>query len=483
MLLAVLAGFFCACTRVTSTNLGSELIPSIDGVITKDTLLDVVTETLASTDTSRIYKRDIHLLGAISNDPLFGKTRASMFFEMKPGVYPFSIAGDKDSTVVDSAVLILSYSGVYGDSLQQIQLTISEISQSTPLVINRVYPANYPNALPINTGHSIAPPISVDIRRLGDSVKNRYEKARNQIRIRLNSAFAARLIKNYDSTNAYRNDSAFRTYFAGFAVMATPSSPANALLKIDLSDANSKLALYYSSSSTGATKRDTTVTYFRFSTTCGDANFVTRDRAGSESAARLATPITAKPDSLVYVQTTPGTYVRIKIPGLQDLSNRIIHRAELITEQVPDDANQLLEAQMRPPRYLLLSVFDSVNNRISNLPNDYIFVTSGPNIRDFGGYLTSKSVPGYDKLASYTFTITRYVQGIVTRKDTSFTLHLSAPANGSIYYRHPYPNIGPLSVVNLTPTIGNDTGDGRIRLGGGTHSRFRMRVRIVFSRI
>ncbi len=478
------AGFFSACTRITTTDLGADLIPPIDGVNTKDTMLDVITETFASTDTTRIYGTDAQLLGTISFDPLFGKTRASMFFEMQPEYYPFVIEGHKDSVVVDSAVLILSYTGVYGDSTQPLRLTVSEVSQSTPIKTDRLYPSNYPNVDPITTAGPIASPVTVDIRRLTDSVNNRFENATNQLRIKLNASFANRFIKTYDSTNAYKSDSALRTHFAGFGITADPSSPANALIKISLTDTNSKFALYYSSSSTGATKRDTTVSYFNFrSGRTGYANFVTRDRTGSQIASHFATATTPKPDSLVYVQTNPGTYVRIKVPGLKDLSNRIIHRAELIAEQVPDDANLMLETQMIAPRYLLLSVFDSVNNRSRNVPNDYIMSSSGPNISEFGGYLASKSVPGYDRIAAYNFNISRYVQGIVTRKDTSFTLQLSAPANDSLYYKYPYPVPSDPAVTYLSPSIGNETGDGRVRLGGGTHSRFRMRLRIIFSRL
>jgi hypothetical protein len=35
----------------------------------------------------------------------------------------------------------------------------------------------------------------------------------------------------------------------------------------------------------------------------------------------------------------------------------------------------------------------------------------------------------------------------------------------------------------LSPLEGNDIANGRVRLGGGTHTRFRMRLRIIFSRI
>jgi hypothetical protein len=93
-----------------------------------------------------------------------------------------------------------------------------------------------------------------------------------------------------------------------------------------------------------------------------------------------------------------------------------------------------------------------------------------------------KSINGYDRIAAYNFDISRYVQGIVTRKDTSFTMRLSAPANDSFRYTAPYPAIHSRRHY-LNPSVGNDTGTGRVRLGGGTHSRFRMRLRIIFSRI
>ncbi|SJZ50735.1 DUF4270 family protein [Sediminibacterium ginsengisoli] len=474
--------WLAACTRVTSTELGSGLIPPIDGVVTKDTLLDVMTDSFDDADTARVYAADQHVVGAITNDPLFGRTTASMYFEMQPALYPFSVPGTRDSIVVDSAVLILSYKGVYGDSTQPIRLTLSEVDHNTPIQPS-AYPSNYPNVRPLNVSGQLAPPVTIDIRRLKDSVKNRYENAVNQLRIKVRSDVAARFIKFYDSTNAYKSDSVLREYFAGFALTADATSPANALLQFNLTDTNSKFALYYSSSTTGATTRDTNVVNFRFTAGVSrSANFVTRNRAGSEISNHLTT--TAKPDSLVYVQTGPGTYVRVRIPGLKDLSNRIIHRAELIAEQVPDDANlTTIEAAMLPPRYLLLSVWDSVNQRKRNVPNDYIISSDGPNISSFGGFLTYKSINGYDRVGSYVFDLTRYAQGVITRKDTTHTLRLTAPVNDSIYYTPPYPTTPTTTLNYLNPSVGNDIANGRVRLGGGTHSRFRMRLRIIFSRI
>ncbi|MES2372621.1 MAG: DUF4270 family protein [Bacteroidota bacterium] len=479
----ILITFFSGCTRISSTDIGAGLIPPIDGVITKDTLLDVITDSFDDLDSARVYASDNHLVGAITNDPLFGKTTASLFFEMKPISFPYYIPGNKDSLVVDSAVLILSYRGVYGDSTKPLTLRLFEIDNNTKLDPALSYAVNYPPSSPINIGASLAPPVTVDIRRLKDSINNRYENANNQIRIKLNSAQALRFLKTYDSTTAYKSDSMFRTFFAGFALTADASGGANALLKINLVDTNSKFSLFYSSSSTGATIRDTSVAKFSFASgSAGHYNRVIRDKSGSEAATHFTT--TSKPDSLVYVQTSPGSYVRVRIPGLQSLSNRIIHRAELIAEQVPYDPNRPLDEFLLPPRYLLLSRYDSSIKTLKNIPNDYSISSEGtPNISSFGGYLSSKSINGYDKVGSYTFDLSRYVQGIVTRKDTSYTLRLTAPSNDSLSYTPPYPNNLTSQLFYMTPSIGNDLGDGRVRLGGGTHSRFRMRLRVIFSRL
>ena len=205
-------------------------------------------------------------------------------------------------------------------------------------------------------------------------------------------------------------------------------------MNINLADTNTKLALYYTTATSASTVRDTTVSYLRFNAqTSGHANFITRNRTGSEVVGHLST--TPKADSLVYVQSMPGTGVRIRVPGLQSLSNRIIHRAEFIAEQVPDDAHPGVDNQMLAPRYLMLSIYDSVYMHKRNIPNDFVVTTlSGPNISQMGGYITYKSTQGYNQVAAYNFIISRYVQGIASRSDTAFNLILTAPSNDSLYY-------------------------------------------------
>src|SRR5215216_3228846 len=116
---------------------------------------------------------------------------------------------------------------------------------------------------------------------------------------------------NYDTANAYASDSAFKTYFNGFAVVPQNNASANALVGFDLSSTNTKLAFYVRYKNAG--KIDTATVNFALTNSAAIANYIKRDYSASE----IATATTGStPDNLVYLQSTPGSYAKIKIPGL-----------------------------------------------------------------------------------------------------------------------------------------------------------------------
>ena len=482
VLLSILSS---ACTRVSTSELGLGLLPSLDAINTKDTIIEVETETVDIPDSLSIFGSDNHILGELNNDPLFGNTKATMFFQMLPDFFPFYVQGSKDSIVVDSAVLTFKFAGFYGDSSKPLKINVHQIDPSTPLDISKYYPANYPELYGIKAGAAMANPVTVDIARLGDSIINRYEASQYQIRIKLFDKYARMFIKEFDSTNAYRNDTTLRQYFPGFALSVDPSANKNVLLKLNMTDTNTRLALYFKTNYSPVGSKgivDTTVLKMRFRLSAnGDANFIKRDRKGSEVLSHIG----KANDSLVYVQTSPGTGVKIKIPAIKSLANKIIHRAELIAEQVPDDANlNTIEKQMLAPRYLLLAAYDANNGKVMrNVPNDYQSIANAEAFARFGGFQTYKSLNGYDKVATYNFNITRYLQGVVSRKDTTFDFRISAPVNDSIRYVPPYPNNTLAGVDYITTSTSNQPAMGRVRLGGGKHSRFKMRLRIYYSNL
>jgi len=475
--------FVSACTKIESTTIGSGLIPTIDGVTTFDTTMDVFTNSFVeeSPNAVKVYKTDDHVIG-VTNDPLFGQTSAKAFFEIKPTFYKFSLPNVQE-LVPDSAVLILSYKGVFGDTLLSQNWEVRELDESlrgdTVFNVSKTFATG--NLLGTKT---------IDIPHLKDSVNDRFENANNQIRIKLSSSFRDKLMKQFDSsaTGAYASDSLFRLNFKGFAVMPAANSPGNALIRINLLDTNTKLALFYKYhvKDSAATKIDTAVSYFRFSdgtstTVSGNANYIERSYAGSLFAKFNDR---SRNDSLVFIQSSPGTFATVKIPRLREFPNAIIHRAELLTFQAPDFDPYF--NVFTPPRFMLLSGYDSTNKLKINVPNDFIISSTGINLETFGGYLAQKGVPGYNAIYAYTFDLTRYTQGIVTRKDSSMTLRLSAPSNDSLRYTEPYPSTISATTYYIVPSGANNVADGRVRLGGGGMSRnspLRMRFRIIYSPI
>jgi hypothetical protein len=477
-----LAGFiFTACTRIGTTELGLGLLPAGDSFNTKDTILDVETITADRPDSLRVYRSDDHVVGTITNDDLFGSTTASMYFQLKPTYFPYNTRGSRDSVVVDSAVLILSYKGFYGDSTRPVTLNLKRISASTPLNADTTMASNYPEKYNIQTDATLANPYTLNFTSINDSVKNRYENAVRQIRIPLTRAFAEMFIKTFDTTTAYKNDTTLRQFFPGFALTTNAASNNNVLVRINLIDTNTKLGLYYSTNSVTSTvagARDTVVDYFRFALyNNGDVNFIKRNRTGSEAARHFG----VSNDSLVYVQTSPGTMVKIKVPGLKSFANKIIHRAELIAEQVPIATPSTLETKWTVPNYLFLGAYDSAANVIRNLPNDYQGTVNTNQLIRFGGRVVYKSMYGFDNVASYNFDISRYMQGVISRKDSLFELRLIAPVNDSIKYVPAYPNNYTGGTDYLTSALGNAPGIGRVRLGGGKHSKFRMRLHVYYT--
>ena len=106
------------CTKIDNTNIGADLLPAVDNVNTFDTVLDVIANNFDSvlTDCTKIYPSDDHVLGTINNDPYFGTTIASIFTELKPDFFPYTLPASFANISLDSIVLVLSYKRGYGDT-------------------------------------------------------------------------------------------------------------------------------------------------------------------------------------------------------------------------------------------------------------------------------------------------------------------------------------------------------------------------------
>jgi hypothetical protein len=473
-----------SCKKINeSTTLGGDLIPPVDNITTFDTTLTVeaFNDTFSITTDSTYYDNGFtHFLGQINNDPFFGKTDAKIFLELKPPSYRYTFSNKPDSLHIDSVVLILSYVETYGDTVAPQTVNVYEIPQASDFgdTTYTIRKSNYAKAGLLGS-RTFMPAV------LNDSIKVFDDTTANQLRITLDNSFGQRLL-NYDTSStggngAYVSDSAFRSHFKGFAI---ESVSGNAIVGFDLGGDNTKLAIYYKDDngdpgSVPTPLWDTLVNYFTFSGNqlSASANYIVRDYAGTPLA--NAVNGTGTPDDFVYIQCTPGSFAKIKVPALGGLSNRVVHKAELIMEQVHDVSDTLF-----PPTNLYLDAYDSSVSAYRAIPYGVSFdVTGVADLTNLGVAPMNTKDPLGNTIKYWRFDLTRYVQHVVNDTEPVYDLRLSSP----FYVRELYRSGSAGASSQVQIPVNSAAGKGRVRLAGnigiGDTNSQRMRLRIVYSKI
>ncbi len=412
--ITIILTFEQSCQKIDTTTLGLGLIPAVDNINTFDTILEVSTDNFYLRDSTSISRNDNHALG-ILDDAEFGKTTADIYFDLLPvnaASYPFV---NRDSIKgIDSVILSIDYRGLYGDSNSIEKLHVYEIAQSASF-LDTLYKLNNPDfdIVPSQLGET-----TVNFTTLNDPqvIKKGTDTTlvteQNILRIRLDRSLGQRLAA-YDTTNAYKSDSAFRLYFKGVSLKGDAASARNkALAYFNLSDnAKTRLTVYYRVGN--ATKIDTTYSEFVYKNLIArGANLVKRNITATTYAANIAGTSTNK--EKLYLQSTPGSFATLYVPGLKTLTNRVIQRAELIIEKIPSAEDGLFD-----PPVLFLDMIDSSNNLFLSVPTDFTTDYQGTyNVSDFGGTIKNNQ---------YTFNLSRYIQSIITRKTKVYSFRLYAP--------------------------------------------------------
>lgn len=465
LVISVLSLF--GCRKINSaTEIGNGVIPAVDNISTFETFLETETDNFLLTDSTEVFFTDKIALGHIGNDQSFGELHADGYFSIVPAntmFYPFY---RRDSIVaVDSVILSLAYNGLYGDTNSTQTLRIYEISQQAIFADTVLYKFNHPD-FP-TTGAELGAK-SFLLKRLKDSVtvirKKDTTKLVNVIRIPLATSLGARFA-SYDTTNTsnggFRSDSLFKTLFKGLAIKSDATG--NGLTYINPASTNTKLIVYYRVQKSGTI--DTTFTEF-YHTKGPQANLVRRT-IGTDWNNYLNNGL-AKDDK-IFIASAPGSYATIRIPGLDTLSNAVIHRAELIM-------NPLVTAQegifSHPPSLIL----DRINaTRDTAITFDFDMGLSD----NYGSYSYDYGRFGGGLLrdSTYRFNLTRYVQKIVTNDSSNFTMRISAPLRTNLY--------SPLFKYRGRVTVNDLVGYGRVIIAGGNYLNptKRLRLRVIYSKL
>ncbi len=501
------------CTKLDTTTLGSDLV-TVDNINTFADTLGVNATQGYFNDSTILQKGDNHAIGVITTDNLFGSTDARIYVQFKPTIFPFYFgnAGDtvKNSSFTpgssfagfDSAFVCLSYRGAWGDTssasniaqtyevraivddgFRQKTDTIRQLGSATPIVDNSIL------------GTALINPATIAQKFVFGRGVNK-DSVTNQIRIKLTGAgatFAAALFNGQDTVissmnNGFLADSNFRKMYNGFEIRVKSNTTGNTLYYVNLADAKSRLEFHYHKTKAGV--RDTVVQSFQMYTAQSGNIAASSSMNYIKRTYPPTLPLVNQPTNNVFIQTAPGTFANLSIPGLTGYTNRIVHRAYLIVEQTPDNAvtNNIYTA----PPFLYLDLKDTVPQRYkplyfdlsSSIPYNpdaasvngvyHPYPFGNVDVQTFGGFELKRFEPAGTAFSRYEINITRYVQHIVSNGYKNYDLRLYAPFN---YY---YPQY--LGTQYIIPYF-NPIALGRVRVGTGSSTNHKMKLVVVYSKI
>ena len=483
------------CSKLDTTNIGADVLPAVDNVNTfADTLAVLTTQGSFEPDTTALSRTDNFVFG-YNDDPLFGKTRANIYAQLKPGFYPFYFGGYNDTlngygAGLDSVVLCLSYKGFYGDSATPLHVEVREITD--PAFRDSVYNKRDVNYQPI-IGQLLGSS-DIDVRRLGDTVHytNGRDYSVNQIRIKLMAPVFNALLYSCDTLNtgpfrhAFKTDSSYRNSFNGLAVTFPTGAQGNELIYTNLADINTKLEVHFRRRNAG--RVDSIFNAFLLNS--DKFGTITNFSSGIGNYIKRTRPALPNGNQEIYLQTNPGTFANLSIPSLSGLSNRIIHRAELIVTQIPEIPQS---PYFKSPSFLYLDLKDSISatkwkplyhdlNPTANYDPDFLNPLSIPfypssnvgiDYLYFGGYKRDKVDQFGNPINYYNFNITRYLQDIVTLHHFNYNLRLYSPS------KIIYPQYSPQYI-----SYGNSLAYGRVKVGGGANTNgYKLMLRIIYSKL
>lgn len=352
----------------------------------------------------------VQMLGSMG-DPIFGKTYASFYTNFR---LPTNNVDLGTGLTIDSVVLFFPIKGRYGKFSQPAEWIVYELNEGLDATQNYLNNRSFMVKLPELGRHYYTPTIT-------DTA----------VRIRLNNSFGQNLI-NQSGTDNMANTSAFQSFFKGIYISPNASVPGDGVFDLDLISGGAKMSLYYHPGT------DTTRTYNLYlDDQCTRVNHYYNNLSGTTAQTALNSP-SAGGDQKIYLQGLTSTRGRIKIHGLDTLTNLAVNKAELWVFPLLSDST------FNFPYRLYLARVDDEGHDVA-----LVDFTIESNI---GGLLSSVSLSGVT-VPFYKLNITRYAQSIMNHEFNN---------NGLRLYIFP---------TNVTAE--------RVVVGGGNHPSLPIKLRLI----
>lgn len=382
--IAFILAILFSCKK-TYTDIGTNLQNQNDLTLHYNVLSDIAAsvnldDSVATDERSKI------LLGSYIDD-IFGFSQASIAMQFRLSSYDVNFG---TNPVVDSIVLYMDYTGFYGDTSTQQEISVFQLNQS--IFKDSSYYSNR-NISQMANSSSIA------------NINTSFSPNSNStLHIPLNNSFGMSLIAD---SGYYANNDTFLLQYQGLYITTTPVSSNGAIIYFDPVSENTKITLYYHNDS-----QDTLSFDFLINENCAYFNQFVHDYSGSTFYNNINTDSSL--DNL-FIQSMGGVKAKISLNDLiswKDSGKIAINKAELVLRI--NDLNNDMQLFPQPER-LLLEIVD--NNDGFDGPIDYYMESDY-----FNGYYGEQSM-------TYVFNITGHVQRIINGEETNTELYIFPESN------------------------------------------------------
>jgi len=350
-----------------------------------------------SEDSLRSDETSALLLGTITSDNIFGESRANFATQFQ---LPFNNVdvGSSDTLIVDSVILSLSYTGIYGENNQLFDITVNELSES--IFKDSAYYSNQDITFNVNTIYSQTTIVNTE-----DSVMVGGEMKAPHLRLKLDNSLGE-IILDASGTADLEDNVQFVEFFKGLYLKASDvSSNGGSIIYFNPFAANTKLTVYYQSTNVDSLSLD-----FSISTDAARVNlFNEKDMSQLLQQAEADTSVNT------YIQSMAGYKTVVEIEYLDTLKiffkNKAINKVNLNFELNNTETTDY------EPHFRMYLV------RVDNEGKDYFltdYIAEGE--EHFGGELEN---------SKYSFNITRYFHQLLNNEDYTNKLYL-VPSGGAV---------------------------------------------------
>jgi len=450
--------------------INSKVSPSNNAIVVYDTILPVITHTYfddsAVTSTSiggiPIYQG----VGAIT-DPYFGTMTGATFFQV---LFTTASAAlyDPSAVIVDSAILVLPYSGyTYGDSNNT---NLTQTYQVFYMEDTLSYYTNYYSysTAAIDAISPLSDPTTVNISSLKDSFGINVLPF-NYPGLRIKLKLPILLSKLQTGLNVFTNSTNpvgdWLSAFHGVCVRVADTrqfTTAIPYFQLDGGDIHSEAGiLVYYHEIVDPTYTDSESYYFN-ATVCAHFNSITKSY--SQFPVNKLLHSTAANDPVIALQNQPGASLDIVIPGIKSLPKGIINQAELEFTLLPDAQYYNFGIYAGPERLYPIGIANGnyptgISAGLSYNIADRYPLTSITPLTVMDGYVHALAGSNGSILYTYTLGLPREVMSSIAANNDTIHLHINGTED---YY-------GAFHMV----------------AGGGSYSdsNYRAKLKVVYSKL